>query len=76
MTSNEPSHEGLFVFRGVRRTASGRNLVETNDLLDVQRLANGDLAAYFFGRAAPYRIDAFTGEWRPVRIEFGGERCS
>lgn len=73
---NEPGREGIYLFRGHRRTASGRNLVETNDLIDVQQLADGRLAAYFFGRAAPYRIDAFCGEWLPVRVEFCGERQS
>lgn len=74
--SNEPSHEGIYHFTGMRRTAKRIYTVTTNDLISVERLPNGDLAAYFFGRAAPYRIDAFTGTWRPVRIEFGGERCS
>lgn len=72
--NNEPNEPGIWQFRGVRRTASGRNLVETNDLIDVQPLANGELAAYFFGRSAPYRIDMFTGEWRPLTIDFDGER--
>jgi hypothetical protein len=77
--NNEPGHEGLYIFTGHRRTASRGYIVTTNDICEVFCEQWGDTKrwyAVFMGRAHKHAIEQFEGTWRPVRVDFGGERCS
>jgi hypothetical protein len=76
---NQPTYAGIWRVIGHRFTSRRRMRVAVNDIVDVQEVdfvRPKRLAVYFFGRANPYSLDVFEADWQPVRIDFGGERCS
>lgn len=75
----QPDGEGLFIFRGIRRTLKAGYIVTTNDICEAREVRNGkaiELAIVFMGRATLYPLSAFDGTFERVELDIKGERAS
>lgn len=76
---NAPDGEGLYIFRGIRRTSNKGYMVSVNDICEVRPTLIGlteVLACFFLGRSTPFRIDLMEGVWQRANINLEGKRSN
>lgn len=75
----KPYHEGLYIFKGIRRTKAKGFVAMVNDICEVRSAKREGLtfmACVFLGRSTPFPIELFDGEWQPLEVKIEGERVS
>ena len=76
---NQPGRPGLFLFTGIRRLPTKSGIVAVRDICEVRTVRwrrEERLAVFFIGRNTPFDLSLFDGDFKPLRLDFGGERCS